>query len=65
MSDDYSYLEVIFKAATDKAILVEYEGEDGWLPKSKIEDFDEDGTEKGDVITIQVESWILKKRGWD
>jgi hypothetical protein len=51
------YVEV--KAETDKAILVDYEGKEYWLPKSQLEDWPdvEDG---GD---IEVPLWLLEEKG--
>jgi hypothetical protein len=51
------YVEV--KSETDKAILVDYEGEEYWLPKSQLEDWP-DVEDSGD---IEVPLWLLEEKG--
>jgi hypothetical protein len=52
------------KATTDKAVLVEYEGEEHWIPRSQISDGDE--LEKGDeAITVSVTEWWARRNGFE
>ncbi len=50
------------KRVTDKALLVEYDGEEVWLPISQVSEGDK--YEEGDVCTISVTEWIAKQKGW-
>lgn len=49
---------------TGAAILVEYDGEDYWLPKSQIAD--PETYEVGDCgVTVSVTEWIANQKGID
>lgn len=49
---------------TEKAVLVLYEGEERWIPKSIITDPDPDDLEEGDEREeIEVPMWFAKKEG--
>ncbi len=50
-----------FLHETDSAILVEYDGEEVWLPLSQIE-WDGDA-EKGDSITVTMPEWLAEEKG--
>jgi hypothetical protein len=51
-------------AETDKALLVEIDGDEKWVPKSVIHDNSE-VWKKGDEGTIVVEGWWGRAEGWD
>lgn len=53
----YTLKGVTIKHETDKAIMVEVYGEEVWLPRSQIEDIDED---TGDIT---ITAWIAKSKG--
>jgi hypothetical protein len=51
-------------AETDAALLVVYEGEEIWLPKSQVADPDD--YEPGDEsVTISVTEWVADQKGID
>jgi hypothetical protein len=50
-----------FMAASDSAILVDVEGEEVWLPKSVVGDFDD--AEPGDTIDLKIPEWLAEDRG--
>lgn len=49
--------DVVCKHATDKAILVEIDGEDFWIPQSQITD-DSEVWKGGDEGTLVITEWI-------
>ena len=53
-------INVILKRETDKAILVEHNGEDIWLPKSQLECIVEGLT--GTVQDIDISDWIAEQK---
>ena len=55
--------DAVLVAETDRAILVEYEDEEVWLPKSRI-DYDL-GTAKGSFIDIELPLWLAIRNGWN
>lgn len=48
--------------STDKAILVEVEGEEVWIPLSQVDD-DSEVYEEGDEGTLVITQWIADKLG--
>jgi hypothetical protein len=54
--------DVIGKKETPKALLVEIEGEDFWIPKSVIDD-DSEVHSEGDIGTLVVPEWFAEKEG--
>lgn len=56
-------IEVTFIKETEKGILLEYEGEEAWFPKSQVEMLDEPD-EEGDTIRVKIPEWLLSKEGW-
>lgn len=48
---------------TDDALLVTYEGEEIWFPRSQIIFSESDVVEKGDAGTLVVTDWIARQRG--
>jgi len=51
------------KHTTDKAILLEVDGEETWLPKSQIPDQDWDHL-FDEKVTVEVPFWLAKQKGW-
>lgn len=60
MSDLVSF-QVTVVATTEKAVLVDYEGTEHWLPLSKIEC--DEGLEKGDLVTVEMPQWLVDRTG--
>jgi len=72
MFDDYSDVEtdIICKyiASTNKAILIEVDGEREWLPMSQISDASVDlndipALDRGDPLTITIPEWLAEEKG--
>lgn len=49
-----------FVRETEKALLVEIDGEQHWLPKSQLLDIDSDDNESG---TVTVRHWLAVEKG--
>lgn len=60
-------LEGEVRAVTDKAILVEIDGDEEWIPKSQIIDCDEDvdGIIEGDFVKFSIPGWLAEAKGLD
>lgn len=59
-------LEVVLKAKTDKAVLISYEDEEVWIPRSTLSvvtDREIDYLDRGAEFTIRVAQWIAKDVG--
>lgn len=54
--------DVTYKVSTAKALLVEYEGEEYWLPVTQIVDFDFE-RRRGSVGSITISEWIAREKG--
>jgi len=54
-----------YVSSTDKAILVEIDGDKEWIPRSQIYDasVDLDELEKGDPVTITIPEWLAEEKG--
>lgn len=63
MSNTVSFDIKKVKYETDKAILVEIEGEDFWVPKSQIDDDSEVFSQKSGTGTLIVSVWWAEKQG--
>jgi len=60
------YLEdVLVKVTTDKALLVEVEDEEHWIPRSQIVEDETVIREKGDRGTLCITKWIATQKGLD
>ena len=46
---------------TDSAILIQYEGQEVWIPKSQLIDYC--GNVRDQDIEIEVTQWILEEKG--
>ena len=62
--DETVEIDVCVKRRTEKAILVEVENldEDLWIPKSQIEDWDENISNK-DIDSILIPNWLAQEKG--
>lgn len=54
--------EVTVLRETEAAILIEYENEEFWIPKSQIQE-DSEARSKGDVGTLSIPRWLAKEKG--
>lgn len=54
--------EVIVKAKTAKALLVEIDGTDYWMPKSQLGDAT-DVEEVGDIGVVELPEWLAREKG--
>jgi hypothetical protein len=62
---DPVYIDVEIKHHTEKAILVEVEGEEHWIPVSQIIWDETEVAAKGDVGTMAITQWIAREKGLD
>jgi hypothetical protein len=53
---------VTAKKETDKALLVEIDGDEHWIPKSQIDD-DSEVYQEGDEGELVVSLWIAEQKG--
>ena len=53
--------DVVCTHATEKAILVEIDGDDHWIPQSQIDE-DSEVWRKGDEGTLIISDWIAQQR---
>lgn len=56
-------IDVVLKAETERAIFVDYDGDEQWLPLSQIEFLDLN-YRKGESMSIEVPNWLMVKKGW-
>lgn len=49
---------------TAKAVLVEDEGKEIWIPKSQIVDGLPDVFGRGEIAYLEITEWIAKEKGW-
>jgi hypothetical protein len=61
-ADPVSFHGVKCARATERAILVEIEGEDHWIPLSQVDD-DSEVYKSGDQGTLVVSHWFAVKEG--
>lgn len=54
--------EVTVLRETEAAILIEYENEEFWIPKSQIQE-DSEVSGVGDVGTLSIPRWLAKEKG--
>ncbi len=60
--DDFTTVEGTYLHETDKAVLVEVDGDEVWIPFSCC-DFVEGSHDRGDSITLEVATWFAEKEG--
>lgn len=46
-----------------KALLVEHQGENIWIPWSQIEDISDANWQEGQTLDIEITDWIARKKG--
>lgn len=63
MEDTTVIDDLVVEARTEKAFLVEIEGEDQWVPFSQLVSPDEGDVRKGARISIEIPSWLARKYG--
>jgi hypothetical protein len=64
--ENKTFDEAIFKRASEKAVLVEIDKKEYWIPKSQIVDTDfDESSEPGDIGTIVMTGWIAEQKGLD
>ena len=61
MSEPVSFDDVRCLCETPKAILVEIDGEEVWIPQSQITD-DSEVWKEGDEGTLVITEWIAKQK---
>jgi len=59
----HTEIEVLVLRATDRAVQVDHEGEEEWIPRSCIRDGED--LEEGFEGEIEVADWKLRALGWD
>lgn len=61
----FECIECEIIACSPHAILVDFEGEEEWIPRSVIADGAQYGREDiGSVVDLEVEAWKLDYLGW-
>lgn len=55
---------IVVSRDQDRAILVEYEGEEEWIPKSLIEGDEYKEMQKGDTLELDMPMWKAEELGW-
>ncbi len=63
MSEPVSIENVTCLKETDKALLVEHEGVETWVPKSQVHD-DSEVYQEGQAGTLVVSLWLAEEKNW-
>ncbi len=65
MLNEYVLVEAMVRVETPKAILIieEETGEEFWLPKSQIQNCDEEDFGVGCVMELQLPLWLAEEKG--
>jgi len=58
--DNYVEFEASCTAATDRALLLDLEGEEVWVPRSQVRN-DSDIESAGDAGCVYITTWFAKK----
>lgn len=64
--ENYVCVNVAFKHRTDSAILISFEGEEHWIPRSAISwksDREVDELTRNDEFELQVADWMAMEKG--
>ena len=64
MPKEYASLDVEIIHISGGAVLCNDGDQEGWIPKSVIEDWDDDSYSVGDQAELEVEEWFAEKEGW-
>jgi len=62
---DEETISCTFITSTDRAVLIEVDGVEDWIPKSQISDAsveDLDDLEKGDKVDITIPAWLAEEK---
>lgn len=62
--DGLEDIEVTTVAVTQKAVCVNYNDDEQWLPRSQTDIDPRTPIGQGEVMTIGVKLWLLRKLGW-
>lgn len=57
-------MTVVLSDPKKRAVLVAYEGEEEWIPKSLIEGDEYEDAKKGDEIDLDIPLWKAAEMGW-
>lgn len=60
--DDTTTIECVYLHETGKAVLVDIDGDETWIPLS-VTDYAENSCERGDSLTLEVKTWWAEKEG--
>lgn len=60
--DTASFDDVVCLRSTDKAILVDIDGDEHWIPQSQVHE-DSEVYRQGQTGTLVITQWIAKQRG--
>jgi len=63
-SDDFIEIEATAVAVTAKAVCLDYNGDEQWVPRSQTDIDPSDPIAKGDVLSVGIKKWLLKQKGW-
>ena len=64
MSDTYVTIDCMFIRATEKAVLIDVDGGEHWIPRSCIHGADErrlDALNYGDAIELRIFEWVAER----
>ena len=61
-TDDSVTFDCTYVSETDRAVLVNVEDEEIWLPKSQVDDLG-DNNERGDELTLSIPEWLADQHG--
>lgn len=65
-NDEYVKAEVTFKAKTNMAVLIEFDGEQKWVPRSTLHyscDMKIDDLKRNEQFEITIQEWLASKIG--
>jgi len=60
---DYADVSVTYLHEKGLAVLVEYDGNEHWIPISQINDWEPETHERDDCIDLEVTEWFAEKEG--
>lgn len=65
-SDEFEDMAVTIVRVREKSVLLDYEGNEEWIPLSACDErgHDLDENDEGEEREIGIALWVLKDRGW-
>lgn len=57
-------ITVTYKRTTEKAVLIRWEGEEYWVPRSVMTCIGQEPRDAYDEVEIEVDDWFAEKEGW-